>query len=455
LHVGHLAYHGTNDESECLRTLRNSLPYEQFKARNPDRVDGTCKWFLDHANFKIWRDSVKSSILWVSADPGCGKSVLSKSLLDRELLSSTSRRSCYFFFKDDNIQQKSSTNALCTLLHQLFSTKPTLLKYAIPDFKSNGGELSRSLSELWNILVDAAADPEAGEIVCILDALDECEEREQTDLIKALTNFYRSPDNHQNRVLKFLVTSRPYFSIERHFKELTSSLPTIRLAGEMETRLIELEINLVIKAQVNRIGFELDLEDPVKSLLERKLSEVRHRTYLWLHLILRRFDQDLLPGLTRTEMEEIIRATPPTVFDAYEAILRKVPEQYKQQATKALHIIVAAARPLTLQELNVALAIKEGTTSCRDHDLIPKEVFPVRIRNLCGLFIRINNSKVTLIHQTAKEFLVTEDTATLRRPLVLKDISNSPGHSSSCQGVWKHSLEPRESNLLLAKICIW
>jgi len=41
-------------------------------------------------------------------------------------------------------------------------------------------------------------------------------------------------DRGKNAVLKFLVTSRPYFSIEGGFEELISSLPTIRLAGEKE-----------------------------------------------------------------------------------------------------------------------------------------------------------------------------------------------------------------------------
>jgi hypothetical protein len=46
--------------------------------------------------------------------------------------------------------------------------------------------------------------------------------------------------------------------------------------------------------------------------------------------------------------------------------------------------------------------------------------------------------KIYLIHQTAKEFLV----------------SNTDIIQPSSLGIWKHSLQPRESNLTIATICI-
>src|SRR6266699_739264 len=85
----------TDEERNCIQMFRTS-EYEQHKARNPDPADETCQWFLQHQKFHNWRESRTSSLLWVSADPGCGKSVLAKSLLERELLSTTFRTTCYF-----------------------------------------------------------------------------------------------------------------------------------------------------------------------------------------------------------------------------------------------------------------------------------------------------------------------------------------------------------------------
>src|SRR5215471_10405811 len=98
---------------QALRT--SAFDYEQFKDRNPYRLGGTCQWVLQHENFRDWKESRSSNLLWVSADPGCGKSVLSKSLIDEDLKSIKTRTTCYFFFKDDNDIQENVTTALSAL----------------------------------------------------------------------------------------------------------------------------------------------------------------------------------------------------------------------------------------------------------------------------------------------------------------------------------------------------
>ncbi|KAH6664150.1 hypothetical protein B0J14DRAFT_661457 [Halenospora varia] len=84
----------SDKERECMQALRASdFHYEQFKDRNPERRKGTCQWVLQHENFRKWKENSSSKLLWISADPGCGKSVLLRSLVDK-------------FFKDDNNAQK-------------------------------------------------------------------------------------------------------------------------------------------------------------------------------------------------------------------------------------------------------------------------------------------------------------------------------------------------------------
>ena len=102
-------------------------------------------------------------MLWVSADPGCGKSVLIKYLVDSILVTAKSRTICYFFFKDDFEDQRSAVSALCCILHQLFKQKRILLSdYILEQFKVEGAQLTNSFSELWAILLDAANDKNAG-----------------------------------------------------------------------------------------------------------------------------------------------------------------------------------------------------------------------------------------------------------------------------------------------------
>ncbi len=48
------------------------------------------------------------SLLWVSADPGCGKSVLARYIVDEDLptvfLNDSSKRVLYYFIKDTSLE---------------------------------------------------------------------------------------------------------------------------------------------------------------------------------------------------------------------------------------------------------------------------------------------------------------------------------------------------------------
>lgn len=80
-----------------------------------------------------------------------------------------------YIFKDDNNSQKSITTAFSALLHQLLSQRRSLIQHAMPDYEE-GDKLPQSLHKLWGSLTKAAGDSKAGEVICILYALDKCEE---------------------------------------------------------------------------------------------------------------------------------------------------------------------------------------------------------------------------------------------------------------------------------------
>lgn len=87
----------------------------------PDRVPGTCQWFLQNTRYKRRIEDTSSGLLWVTADPDRGESVLSKSLIEHESRNEQAKPSStnYFFFKDDSADQESVTKAICVLSHQI------------------------------------------------------------------------------------------------------------------------------------------------------------------------------------------------------------------------------------------------------------------------------------------------------------------------------------------------
>lgn len=405
-------------------------------------MKGTCQWFLRHPNYTSWRDSNSSSILWVSADPGCGKSVLSKLLVDKELQATKSRTTCYFFFKDDNDIQKTATSALCALLHQIFSQKPKLLVHAIKISDENKEEcLNMSIELLWQILITATEDPQAGEIVCILDALDECRNSELKTLLRKLCSFYDGSRISSNTALKFLVTSRPLQHIENEFRDLSRKIPAIRLAGEEHTDEILYETGLVIEHEIEKIQLDFPMNPKTVRILRDEFTKVENRTYLWLMLIFDLIRQDLQSVMTSTEREKLFYTIPKSVDTAYTAMLNK--SSNKDRARKLLKIVCAAIRPLSTMEITTALLIQENHKTYDDLE-IPLDGFTkTYLRNLCGLFVSVIDGRVFLLHQTAKEFLMA------------KEDHNPPPLHLPCDEIWKNSVTIRDSNFLLASMCMW
>ena len=60
---------------------------------------------------------------------------------------------------------------------------------------------------MWTILETAAKDPTAGEIVCVLDALDEYDQNELPFLTEKIEKFLKDSQYNKMAHLKFLVTS--------------------------------------------------------------------------------------------------------------------------------------------------------------------------------------------------------------------------------------------------------
>ena len=147
-------------------------------------------------------------MLWISADPGCGKSVFVKYLVDSISEVTECRTTCYFFFKGDFQDQKSAASALCYILHQLFMQRRILLfEKILEKFEVEEEKLTSSFAELRVTLLSAAKDKNAGEIVCLHDG---CEFHGRSQLAKALCKLYGIRNNFN---LKFLLTSRPYSGI--------------------------------------------------------------------------------------------------------------------------------------------------------------------------------------------------------------------------------------------------
>lgn len=430
----------SKEELECYQALYRSN-YESHKSVIPKRVPGTLEWFLQHSNYVGWRNSPGDAALWITADPGCGKTVLASSVINELHIEPSSDASeqaltCYFFFKDDNETQASADFALCSILHQLVSSDNRLITAVMKEYRAKEDKLFSDVDALWNVFINTISLSTLPSIICVLDALDECSIGTRDQLIRKIVEVFSDyakltgPKSHAK--LKLLTTSRPLASIEKAFTKISK----IRLKAENESEAVEEDIGRVIHARINDLAGSKNFSAELQNKLQTHLTGNADRTFLWVSLILQQIENSM--SASEASVEAIISSVPRTLDALYEKILSEAEDQ--DRLRKLLHIIVGAKAYLSLAELNIALHIDSSNA---DYTSLRRQCEPSAgmenfIKSLCGPFVRISSSHVYLVHQTAKEFLVQQQKPTGITP-----------------SGWKHSLPPVESNLILAQSCIW
>lgn len=366
---------------------------------------------------------------------------------------------CYFFFKDDNVEQSDAVVGLSAVLHQLYSAHNELLDVAVENWSVPGTSL-KNVSHLWRLLEDSIKCADAtSTTICILDGLDECEEKSRKQLLECIEKYLskRLDDEDSQHKLKMLVLSRPDNSIKIKFdryvpkgneEESSARYPTctiVRLRGEDESEAINKDIELVVKDAIGDLagaGLPLDLLED----LERDLISRADRTFLWATLIIQLLKDRAIEGASRREMNAILRSR--DVYSIYTTLLKSkvgATSMAKSNARKMLSLILGAMRTLTVDELNVALAIKpdhdtfaESATGRKPNSRTFKSteykiVYPSEnhIKSICGHFVRIIHQNVYLVHQTAREFLLDEAS--------WKDLEIAPVGIKASEELWELS----------------
>ncbi|KAJ5539898.1 hypothetical protein N7513_008230 [Penicillium frequentans] len=409
--------------------------YEDDKEVIPLRVQDTCEWFFEDQSFRNWRDSDTSCLLRITAGPGCGKSVLSRTLIDENRLSITPATStvCYFFFNDGDESRTLATNALSAILHQLLIQDSTgaLIGVAVDSHKKFGVALRKNFSELWRLLNRCASLPEAGEVVCVLDALDECNENSARQLIDALRDYYSQSKSHLTSKLKFLITSRPYAHLEASFKKSPESVAYLRFDGDEKSVEIAKDIDRVIDYKLKGITGAFNAQD--RERISERLKAMENRTYLWLHLTFHIIEENPSQYGRRSDVEALLEDLPEQLSSAYEKILARSKSPARTEAL--LRILLAAMEPLTLDEANMALTTvlaKQNSQPVLVSDMWGPEVFRDIVKDLCGLLVNIHGSKLFFMHQTTREFLAHRER----------------------QGEWKGRLDMLGSHRQMLMVCL-
>ncbi|KAH6682506.1 hypothetical protein B0J14DRAFT_632218 [Halenospora varia] len=125
------------------------------------------------------------------------------------------RTSDYERYKDRNPEPVTGTF--------LFCQRPQLLEHVLSSYDQNGDKLINNANLLRDLLVVASADPDAGEVICILDALDGFKRNLRLDTISILRAELRK------------VEHRTYLWLALVINEIYSSMQAITKKGREKT----------------------------------------------------------------------------------------------------------------------------------------------------------------------------------------------------------------------------
>ncbi|KAI1144884.1 ankyrin repeat-containing domain protein [Nemania diffusa] len=133
-------------------------------------------WITSHCIFREWLSAKKSASLLVYGSPGSGSTEFTAYALDcfRMHLQRSSVLMLSFGFDGRSEQRQSGPTLVHSLLSQILSAKPAVLRHTQQLIQSVFEHSPPSEEQLWNLLQTLITHPEDDHIFCII-ALDHCD----------------------------------------------------------------------------------------------------------------------------------------------------------------------------------------------------------------------------------------------------------------------------------------
>jgi ankyrin repeat protein len=242
-----------------------------------------------------------------------------------------------------------------------------------------------------------------------VDAIDECEIKTRKSFLDAMMQLVSGPQDtpRPKNCIKFLITSRPSLGNSHNLTGIMRN----RLPIEQHQGIISEDLKLVIRSKVGGIASKFHCNDEMKSHLERLLYSKSDQSFLWLDMVLHNLEGS--SKASRRDFDRIINTFPQNLAATYSRFLLDISPENRNDAGKLLRLLIGCSRHLTLMEMNTTITIEHNHQSVADvmNDLQPS--IRTKLHEIVGSFVRIKVtnqssnelSKVSLIHQSAKEYL--------------------------------------------------
>ncbi|KAJ3568871.1 hypothetical protein NPX13_g6271 [Xylaria arbuscula] len=381
----------------------NIFNLTDYKRRLPKPIQGTCQWIRAHSLFASWLKKAGNALLWLTGYPGCGKTMLSYSLAKQ--LEETSQNVLIYFCDNKISTQRDSKAVLIGLIAQLIDRHHKMARHIRRVFEIQNTSMLHSFSALWSIFERITQDLESSSLYIIIDGLDECEGSSWHDLLSSIHELVDASTTTTGggKHIKFLLTSRPTLGqasitnpLRKHQLPIHDGQPGY---GD--------DLRIFIEQKIDEITQRRGCTEETRQFLLQALLSRADQTFLWIHMVLASLEQSALASIN--DFRAIINKIPPDLEATYLNFLSAIPFHHQHSAWQLLGLLFASAKPLLLDELNIAFTVKPSHSSVEDVLQNCQPAMDHTVLGILGPLVRISESKVSFVHQTVKDFLLVED----------------------------------------------
>lgn len=205
---------------------------------------GTGQWLLDSAQYQSWKEK-QASFLWLHGIPGCGKTILSSTVItDLAANVSTSATLLYFYFNFTDVEKRSTEKAVRSLITQLYHQSEESRGILDALYEKHGASRQPTHAVLQTTLQDMIRA--CSSVWIVLDGLDECEARSEyaADGVMPWIKNLRMPPS-----LHLLVTSRPEEDIKSAIETWADNNEIISLQSDVTAD----DIHAYVRARVEQL----------------------------------------------------------------------------------------------------------------------------------------------------------------------------------------------------------
>ncbi|PQE12785.1 Ankyrin repeat protein [Rutstroemia sp. NJR-2017a BBW] len=378
-------------------------PSTNYNKALQQRHEGSGLWFSNNDIFDKWKTQ-PNSLLWLHGKSGCGKTILSSTII-KDLQSEISFQPLlYFYFDFTDTKKQHLENMVRSLISQLYYKHPNT---------------SQTLDSLFSLCEDGKEQPDseslrkvllqmieqANEVWLILDALDECNTKKQ------LVSWIQEVLNSEQRNIHLLVTSQRVPDIEAGIKEFAHHDNIM----EIESSVIADDIEAYIRTRV-RGGKEFKRWQKLPKIqnhIEIELTKKADGMFRWVACQL-----DVLADcIDDEELNDALSSLPKTLYDTYNRMILHIPPRRKEKAIRILQFLAFSEQPLRIEEAVEVIAVKPREPQHFDPNSRMPD--PQEITFYCSSLVTVVPTKdhshdqdnravmLQLAHSSVKEYLTS------------------------------------------------